>query len=195
MSNIKLNKYSLGQENNKLKNYKLFLPSLELKRKKLISERNKAIKQLKVIEEELLALKNRISQHFCMTAYIGFDLSTLIKIDAIDMKEENIVGVKLPTLIDIHIEKVKYPFFNAPYWLERYLNAISDLIQLEIKRKTSLSRLAALDKAVKTVTQRTNLLDKVLIPKTRNNIRTIQIYLADNERAAMVRAKIAKARR
>jgi V/A-type H+-transporting ATPase subunit D len=37
-----------------------------------------------------------------------------------------------------------------------------------------------------------NLFEKVLVPRTRNNIRRIRIYLSDSERAAVVRAKIAK---
>ncbi|MBA1331492.1 ATP synthase subunit D, partial [Candidatus Endoriftia persephone str. Guaymas] len=37
-----------------------------------------------------------------------------------------------------------------------------------------------------------NLFDKVLIPRTHQHIRQIRIYLADEERAAVVRAKLAK---
>ena len=42
------------------------------------------------------------------------------------------------------------------------------------------------------VTQRVNLFEKVLIPRTREQIRRIRIYLSDAERAAVVRSKIAK---
>jgi len=56
-------------------------------------------------------------------------------------------------------------------------------------------RYALLDEAVRTITQRVNLFDKVLIPRTRANIKRIRIFLADGERAAVVRAKIAKAKR
>ena len=42
------------------------------------------------------------------------------------------------------------------------------------------------------MTQRFNLFDKVLIPRTRTNIRKISIYLADAERAGVVKSKIAK---
>jgi V/A-type H+-transporting ATPase subunit D len=49
--------------------------------------------------------------------------------------------------------------------------------------------------AVQKITQRVNLFDKMLIPRTRENIRKIGIFLADSERAAVVRAKIAKSRR
>ena len=53
-------------------------------------------------------------------------------------------------------------------------------------------RLERLREAERTVTQRFNLFDKVLIPRTRGTIKTIAIYLADAERAGVVNSKIAK---
>jgi V/A-type H+-transporting ATPase subunit D len=49
--------------------------------------------------------------------------------------------------------------------------------------------------AVRRITQRVNLFEKVLIPQTRENIRRINVYLGDAERAAVVGAKIAKRKR
>ena len=56
-------------------------------------------------------------------------------------------------------------------------------------------RLVLLETAVKTITQRVNLFDKVLIPKTKSNIKDIKIYLSDEEMAAVVRSKISKRKR
>jgi V/A-type H+/Na+-transporting ATPase subunit D len=47
---------------------------------------------------------------------------------------------------------------------------------------------------VKKVTQRVNLFEKVLIPRTQAHIRKIQIFLGDAERAGVVTAKLAKAK-
>jgi V/A-type H+-transporting ATPase subunit D len=47
---------------------------------------------------------------------------------------------------------------------------------------------------LRTTSQRVNLFEKVKIPETGENIRTIQIYLGDEQTAAVVRGKIAKAR-
>jgi len=47
-------------------------------------------------------------------------------------------------------------------------------------------------KASRKATQRVNLVSKILIPEALGNIRKIRIFLADNERAAVVRSKIAK---
>jgi len=49
--------------------------------------------------------------------------------------------------------------------------------------------------AVRRVSQRVNLFEKVLIPNARSNIARIKIFLSDIERAAVVTSKIAKAKR
>ena len=51
-----------------------------------------------------------------------------------------------------------------------------------------------LNDAVRRITQRVNLFEKVLIPQAEKKIHRIKIYLADTERAAVVRSKIAKAK-
>jgi V/A-type H+-transporting ATPase subunit D len=49
--------------------------------------------------------------------------------------------------------------------------------------------------AVRRVTQRVNLFEKVLIPRARHDIARIRIFLSDLERSAVVTSKIAKAKR
>ncbi|WP_244940939.1 hypothetical protein [Legionella sainthelensi] len=52
MSQIKLNKASLSLEQKNLKNYQRFLPSLELKRKKLLSEPNRVDAQINELKQK-----------------------------------------------------------------------------------------------------------------------------------------------
>lgn len=52
--------------------------------------------------------------------------------------------------------------------------------------------LELLASAAKVVSQRVNLFERVLIPKTEANIQRIRIALSDSERSSIVRAKIAK---
>ena len=49
-----------------------------------------------------------------------------------------------------------------------------------------------LGEELRITSQRVNLFEKVKIPETRENIRMIQIYLGDEQTAAVVRGKIAK---
>jgi V/A-type H+-transporting ATPase subunit D len=64
-------------------------------------------------------------------------------------------------------------------------------LQLQVYRE----RIARMQGAVRRVTQRVNLFEKVLIPNAKRDIARIQIFLSDVERAAVVTSKIAKGKR
>jgi V/A-type H+-transporting ATPase subunit D len=49
-----------------------------------------------------------------------------------------------------------------------------------------------LDHELRITTQRVNLFEKIKIPETRESIKKIQVYLGDQQTAAVVRGKIAK---
>jgi V/A-type H+-transporting ATPase subunit D len=54
-------------------------------------------------------------------------------------------------------------------------------------------RMAAIEAALRQTVQRVNLFEQVLVPRARAEIRAIQVYLADAERTAIVRAKQGRA--
>ena len=49
-----------------------------------------------------------------------------------------------------------------------------------------------LDAELRTTSQRVNLFEKVKIPEAKENIRVIQVYIGDQQTAAVVRGKISK---
>ena len=84
---------------------------------------------------------------------------------------------------------------NAP--AHRHLPGVSShglkiALETQIYSQVAQRRLELLKQAERTVTQRFNLFDKVLIPQTKANIKKIQIYLADAERAGVINSKLAK---
>ncbi len=93
------------------------------------------------------------------------------------------------------LDRRSYALLAKPEWVDRLAELLAAVLELRVRLQVEQRRLAQLDAAVRTITQRVNLFDKVLIPRTRENIRRIHIFLADGERAAVVRAKIAKAKR
>ncbi|PWY56827.1 V-type ATP synthase subunit D [Legionella qingyii] len=195
MAQIKLNKASLSLEQRNLKNYQRFLPSLELKRKKLLSERSRVDTQVNELRQKKEALEHCIQNDVPMVASTMNILSKLIDIKEIALAEENIAGIKLPLLQTITFHPIDYVYFNTPQWFERLIVVLTEKIELQLRLQIALERQRRLAKSIQTVTQRKNLFEKVLIPKSLNNIRLIQIFLADNERAAVVRSKIAKKKR
>ena len=65
-------------------------------------------------------------------------------------------------------------------------------LELRLQVQVQEKRMALLDVAVRKITQRVNLFEKVLIPRAKSNIRRIGIYLSDTETAGVVRSKLAK---
>ena len=71
-------------------------------------------------------------------------------------------------------------------------------IEAILREKAALSVLKRQEELVgeelRIATQRVNLFEKVMIPRTQENIRVIKIYLGDMQTAEVVRGKIAKAK-
>lgn len=84
---------------------------------------------------------------------------------------------------------------GKPFWVDSAAKLLCQMLELRVRAQVEERRLALLERAVKTITQRVNLFDKVLIPRARQNIKRIQIYLSDLETAAVVRSKISKRKR
>lgn len=195
MSRLSFSKASLHKEGAQLKRYQQYLPSLDLKRQQLIAERNKATAQLTVTEEKIKACYACIEEQLPMLFNEAIKLDDLVWIEQVVIDNENLVGIKLPVLQQIDIKNKAYSYLSKPHWVDLVVIKLEDMLELKVQLKVNQRRLAILQQAVKKISQRVNLFDKVLIPKAQNNIGKIKIYLSDAERAAVVRAKITKQKR
>ena len=195
MPRLALNKTSLTRESRQLDTYERFLPSLDLKRRQLIAERNKARRQVAATAAEISELESTSGQQLPMAADARLNLTGLVSVRHVDVGEENLVGLRLPVLQDLGLGRVDYAFLVRPHWVDALADMLENLLRLRIRQQVEHRRVEILEGAVKKITQRVNLFDKVLIPRTRDNIRRIQIKLSDTEKAAVVNAKIAKRKR
>ena len=195
MAKVSLSKSSLSAQSQLLKSYQQFLPSLDLKRKQLMGERARIQAEQRDITHEMAALRARVAETLPMLANREVDLTDLVRVDRLELGRENVMGTWLPTLEDLHVEVRPYGLLAKPHWVEPVVAAVTEMARLRVRLLLAERRLALLDQAVRTVTQRVNLFDKVLIPRTRDNIKRIRIALSDAERAAVVRSKIAKKKR
>lgn len=187
-------KAALGQARNRLAGYRRFLPSLDLKRQQLIAERNKARKRVAGMESEREALFRAAGEEVPMLAMDGIDLAGLARIKGARYGEENVVGVILPVVDHVEVEIEDYGLLVRPHWVDRVAELLHRSLRLEVEIIVARERVVLLEQAVKKVTQRVNLFEKVLIPRTLAQIRKIQIFLGDAERAGVVTAKLAKSR-
>ena len=194
MAKLKLSKSALAQERNQLKLYERTLPSLDLKRRQLSVELNRARHVLAAAREAVEELESTIGQQLPMLANPGIELSGLVQMTDFELVEENVVGVRLPLLKSIHGTVAEYSLLATPAWVDVLVERLRDAAELRTQVLVAVERVRILEYQEKRVTQRVNLFDKILIPTARRNIQRIQIFLGDAERAAVVRSKIAKAK-
>jgi V/A-type H+-transporting ATPase subunit D len=195
MARLALNKATLSRQVQQLKIFERFLPSLDLKRKQLLAERAKAAAALRLTEQELAPIENLVGEQFPMASREDVDLKGLVRVNSVTLETENVVGVKLPLLQALDIETREYGLLGRPHWVDRFAQLLRETIELQLRVQVERRRLELLEVGVRKITQRVNLFEKVLIPRTREDIRRIRIYLSDSERAGVVRAKISKSKR
>jgi V/A-type H+-transporting ATPase subunit D len=195
MARVSLNKATLTSQTKQLRAYQEFLPSLDLKRRQLIAEQRKARRALDEIQDALSEIEQAVRAGLPMLSNYRIDLTSIARLSGVELGEENVLGTRLPVIRAARVEVRPYGLLAKPHWVDRLVDHLRKALELRVAQQVAARRLFLLDAAVKTVTQRVNLFDKVLIPRTRQNIKKIRIYLSDGERAGVVRAKLAKAKK
>jgi V/A-type H+-transporting ATPase subunit D len=195
VAKLQLNKSSLSKEQKNLRTYRQFLPSLDLKRQELMRQQANAKKALRETEDEINKLLKQAGDEMPMLSNERIDLNELVKVTNVKITTENIMGASLPVLENLEIKKRDYSFLAKPHWVDGVAERLKDLLTLKIRCQIEKRRLELLNHAVKIITQRVNLFEKVLIPRAQKNIKRIKIYLSDTERANIVIAKVAKKKR
>jgi V/A-type H+-transporting ATPase subunit D len=192
MAKLQFSKSGLAREQKSLKTFERFLPSLDLKRRQVMAEQAKAEKALANTRAEIEKFRKEAGEKLPMLAIREVDLTDLVKLTNVKIGTENVVGTHLPTLDQIEVEVRPYAYMGRPQWVDRTAEILHDMLELRIRVQIEERRVELLKAAVKTVTQRVNLFDKVLIPEARQNIKRIKIYLSEQETSAVIRSKIAK---
>ncbi|MCA9773811.1 MAG: V-type ATP synthase subunit D [Myxococcales bacterium] len=192
MAKIPLNKTSLHREMGRLKLFRRYLPSLDLKRRQLVRELQSLRRALAATDQALADLMERASGVFPMLGEIQYELGGLVTLREIRRGEELRVGVRIPVVEDVAIDRTPYSLLSKPHWVDALVDAICDAVRLRAEREAQADAVRVMEEATRKITQRVNLFEKVLIPRSIGNIRTIRTFLSDADRAAVVRSKIAK---
>ncbi|WP_182864721.1 V-type ATP synthase subunit D [Stieleria mannarensis] len=192
MAKLRLSKNSLQQQQQQLKLYRKLLPSLDLKRRQLTVEAQKARAEHRAAIEAAETLEATIGEELPMLADEGTDLIGPVEMTNYRVGQQNVVGTRLPILESIEFAVADYSRLATPPWVDMLVQRLKDAAEMRVRAKIAGERVAVLDQAVRRITQRVNLFDKVLIPTAEKNIQRIRIYLGDAERAAVVTSKLAK---
>jgi V/A-type H+-transporting ATPase subunit D len=95
-------------------------------------------------------------------------------------------------LDSIDCEVADYSRLATPPWVDTLVQRLKDAAEQRVRAEISAERLRILTAAVRRITQRVNLFDKILIPTAKENIQKIRIFLGDAERASVITSKLAK---
>lgn len=195
MATIALNKSALSREKQRKTSYERYLPSLELKQKQLLVECRKTQQQLAQHRSEIDSTQTAVYQKLPMLADESMDLAGLVTVDNVRIEEENLMGTHLPTLGHVNYSISVYGYLARPHWFDELVLSLQLVLKLKLEEQVLFARAQRLQQAAQSITQRVNLFSKVLIPESTDNIKRISLFLSDQERAGVVRSKLAKRRK
>ncbi len=192
---LALNKTTLKQQRDQLKMFRRFLPSLDLKRQQLLAALKQARGELAEVEQQVEQLEQRLEDLYPLlgsSTAATRNLASLVQVRGVRVEEENMLGTRLPVAREVDFDVADYSRLVTPFWVDLLIDVLKQLAELRIHLQVRQERVVRLDYAARRLTQRVNLFEKVLIPQAVKNIRKIVIFLSDQERAAVVRSKLAK---
>ncbi len=194
MAKIKLTKSELKSQRDSMKQFQRFLPTLLLKKQQLQMEMRNCQARLRENEAEEKALKEDIMSWISVLGgkEVFKNISSLISLTELKMSSQNIAGVEVPIFESAVFKEVEYDLFIEPLWYDSAIDAIKKTIEIKAAHKAIEEQYRLIQKELQTTTQRVNLFEKIKIPECKSNIRVIQIYLGDQQTAAVGRSKIAK---
>ena len=192
MAKIKLTKNELKKQKDSLKMYRRYLPTLMLKKQQLQAE----IRTTEIRLRELKDEKDRVDETFKAWIAVfgekGIFTPNILKIVRIKTAQGNIAGVAIPLFEGAEFEVFPYDLARLPLWLDLAVENLKKVFLLDLEAQIVEEQRSRLNHELRVTTQRVNLFEKIKIPETRGNIKKIQVYLGDQQTAAVVRGKIAK---
>ena len=194
---IKLTKNELKKQKDNLKQFQRYLPTLQLKKQQLQSVIMKIRQELEQREAERVQMIGDLDDWVAVFAENEiFDeelkLDKLVQPDKVIVTEDNIAGVKIPSFEELTFKDINYNVDDYPLWVDTAVFKLREIARLDAIVSTLRKQVQLLEKELRTTSQRVNLFEKVKIPEAKENIRVIQVYLGDQQTAAVVRGKISK---
>lgn len=188
---LKLTKSELKRQKDALKRFRRYLPTLQLKKQQL----QLVIRQVggRLAEHERLR-QQRIddsSPWLCLFAE-AFPFPDWLRVERLETDTANVAGVEIPVLGALEFATSGHDLFLTPPWVDEALELLADLVRLDVEIGLLRRQVELLDAELRVTSQRVNLFEKVKIPQATESIRRINIYLGDQQTAAVVRGKIAK---
>ena len=191
MAKIKYTKNELKKQKDQLKRFKRYLPTLVLKKQLLQME----IRLVEVQISEKNRLRESINTELMSWVHVfgeNLQIAELVKVKETDLETANIAGVDIPVFNGIIYENIPYDLMFYPLWVDAGIQKLKELYSADMELTILRKQAELLGEELRITTQRVNLFEKVKIPDTKENIRRINIFLGDQQTAAVVRGKLSK---
>jgi V/A-type H+/Na+-transporting ATPase subunit D len=191
MAKIKYTKNELKKQKDQLKRFKRYLPTLVLKKQLLQME----IRQVEMQINEKSQQRERINAELMSWVHVfgeNLHIAELVKVEETDLETANIAGVDIPLFNGVIYENMPYDLMLYPLWVDAGIQKLKELFSADMELTILKKQSELLGEELRITTQRVNLFEKVKIPDTKENIRRINIFLGDQQTAAVVRGKLSK---
>lgn len=193
MAKLKLTKNELKKQKDALKRYTRYLPTLELKKQQLLAEIRRVHDEIKMSQGKLDALRKQLAAWVAVFAE-DVDVTSLLELKEVITDIGNIAGINIPLFKKLEFEEKAYDLMEYPLWVDSGVKAAKETIAYEKELEILKEQEALIQEELRTTVQRINLFDKVMIPRSKESIRKIRIFMGDQDTAAVVRGKISKSK-
>lgn len=192
MAKVKLTKGELKKQRDSLKQFRRYLPTLQLKKQQL---------QMKILEARA-TLNQKLSVFTKKEEFIS-EWVNLLGDSQVNLKEWitpkqilvdtiNVAGANVPVFNNIHFDQAQYDFYSTPFWIDTGISELRLLVTYLAEINVIKKQIETLEYELRITTQRVNLFEKVKIPECLHNVRVIRIYLGDQQANAVGVSKVAK---
>jgi V/A-type H+-transporting ATPase subunit D len=194
MAKIKYTKTEQKHQQDSLKQFNRFLPTLQLKKQQLQQEVRQSVEKLTVNRAARQAALERLAGLllFFSEETEAERITSLVEVKTISTSTINIAGISIPVFDRVEFADIQWDLLNTPWHTDDCVEALKDSLSLRAEGKVLEKQYQLLLAELTTTTQRVNLFEKVKIPECKENIRRIKIQLGDMETSAVARSKIAK---
>lgn len=193
MSEIRLSKIELKNQQNSLEQFKRYLPVLELKKILLQTVLSQLDVELLQSESKKIENQRRLMSVSALFAKPGMkEFTDSMRVLSIQRGEENIAGIELPVFKGVEFAPVESLVGSVPLNAFSLRGIFEEVMEIICRHQVLLERRKILEKELRDVTVKVNLFDKILIPRAEANIKKIKIALDDQQLAQIANAKKAK---
>ncbi|MFH0917556.1 MAG: V-type ATP synthase subunit D, partial [Candidatus Omnitrophota bacterium] len=169
MAKIKLTKGELKRQRDCLKQFKRYLPTLQLKKQQLqleIMQQNLILQERK---EALVKKRQAIDLWIGLFTELRADLKPFLKPEQIITHIKNIAGVDISVFDTLEFGLCDYDLFAMPLWLDLAIQAFREVTALHKEILILQEGVVILRQELRITTQRVNLFEKVKIPLAEEN--------------------------